>query len=166
MVIQQPKENGLDGRVGIDWLFADQFFALKDFIKELLRISGEKTILSFPIGTNRHKEYELEIQSWLERKKQDVSYLKEHIKFGLPTEKEVRELTKGMNVKLFYSGNLLINKILFKLFLFDPNIPILRRIIYFLKSTIYFLTNPILYAMLARKKYSDSIVRAYLVIEK
>lgn len=144
-----------------------------EFINELLRISREKAILSFPLGTKEHIAYENEIEKWLKVRGHDVSYLKEHIKYGLPSQEEIEKITQGMSAKTFFSGDLKVNKFLFKLFMFDPKIPIVRRLIYFSKNIFYFLTNPILYAMLANKqsistnkKYPKNAVRAYLVIEK
>lgn len=159
-------DNSFEASCAIDVL---EHIAKKDragFIYELTRISKEKAILSFPIGTPQHISYEGEIQKWLENKGHNVSYLKEHIKYGLPKKEEIEQITSDANSKLYFSGDLVLNKFLFKIFLFDPKIPVIRRIIFVAKGFLYFLTNPFLYAMLANKKYSHKVVRAYLVITK
>ena len=136
------------------------------FLEELLRVARDRVLLSFPVGTKRHIEYEFQIQKWLLQRKLNVDYLKEHLKFGLPTFNQIRDLTKSLKPQIHYSGNLEINKLLFRVHVFDPKIKVLRKIIHYLKLIIYFLTNPLLYAMLAQRKYSEDVVRAYIIIEK
>ena len=138
----------------------------KEFIEELFRVCNKRAILSFPIGTENHINYEKQIEKYLKNKDHDVSYLKEHIDLGLPTTEEIKKYLRDYKYKLLFSGNLKINEILFKIFIFDPKIPILRRIIFLSKLTFNFLTNPLLYAILSNKSYSQNVVRAYLVIEK
>lgn len=136
------------------------------FVKDLLRVAGEKVIMSFPIGTAWHIEYEKKLQKVLEKKGVDVTYLKEHIKYGLPNLDEVKKITKGLNSKKFFSGNINVNKILFKIFLFDPKIKYVRKVVYFSKLAFNFISNPIIYEFLSNKKYSQSVNRIYLVIGK
>lgn len=136
------------------------------FVKELVRVASKKIILSFPVGTPSHVQYEKGLQAHLKAGNQDVEYLQEHIKFGLPTMSEVKKLTKGLSAKIEYSGNLKILRLLFKLHLFDPRIKLIRGLFYFAKLTFYFLANPILYYLLTGRKYSQSVVRAYVLIAK
>lgn len=136
------------------------------FLKELIRVAKRIIILSFPIGTKRHKQYEAEIYRRLKDRGRDVDYLRQHIKYGLPTREEIDKITHRSNYKLFYSGNLIINKMLFKIFMFDPQIKFLRHLVYKTKLLFNLLTNPILYAILSNKSYSESVVRAYLIIYK
>lgn len=138
----------------------------KAFVKDLLRVAGEKVIMSFPIGTAWHINYEKKLQKDLEKNGVDVSYLKEHIKYGLPNLDEIEKITKGLNSKKFFSGNINLNKILFKIFLFDPKIKYVRKTLYFLKLAFNFLSNPIFFEFLSNKRYSPSVNRIYLVIEK
>src|SRR3989344_1075693 len=74
------------------------------FIDSLKLISKNIIIISFPLGTKNHIEYEKEIEKWLENKNQEITYLKEHISLGLPSEEEIREIIKNENAKLLYSG--------------------------------------------------------------
>lgn len=138
----------------------------KSFIYELLRVAKKNVILSFPIGTKEHILYEKSMHKWLKNRGIDVFYLEEHIKYGLPQKKELEKYLKGLDYVLVYSGNIKINKHLFKMFLFDPKIKIIRKLTYWSKLGINFLTNPFLYAVLGNKKYSERINRAYLLIKK
>ena len=138
----------------------------KDFIKRLVNVASKRIILSFPIGTKKHIQYEKKIQNWLSHIGQNVTYLQEHIKFGLPSVSDIAMLTKGQNCQVFYSGNIAINKYLFMLFILDLKIKLVRRVVYFIKLIFNFLTNPILYFFLSQRLFSESVNRAYLVIKK
>lgn len=138
----------------------------QSFIKELLRVAGEKVVVSFPIGTSDHIEYEKKLQKHLLEKGMDVTYLKEHIKFILPSVDQIKKICSGLNYDLYYSGNILINKHLFEFFLFDPKIKFIRKSNYYSKLLLNALTNPVLFAILSNRKYSNKINRAYLVIHK
>lgn len=136
-----------------------------NFIKELLRVSSKKIILSFPIGTKQHLEYEREITDWLEKKGLDVTYLKEHTSLGLPTPEEAQSFIKVQKGEITYSGNLKVNRILFKIYMFSLSGKI-GRLVYFAKLIFNLFTNTVLYAILSEKKLSKDVVRAYVVIHK
>lgn len=136
------------------------------FIKELERVAKKKIILSFPVGTPEHKTYELQTQKWLESVGKDVTYLKEHIKFGLPTRDEILKITKGRKTAMIYSGNINLNKFLFRLFMFDPKLKLIRRLIFYAKLIFNLATNRLLYEILSNKKFGKSVNRAYLIIKK
>lgn len=138
----------------------------KQFIENLIKVAKKRVILSFPVGTLQHLKYEKETQAYLRKKGKSVTYLEEHIMNGLPTEKEVDNLTKHFKRKIFFSGNIFINKYLFRFFIFDPQIKFLRKAVYYFKLFFNLLTNPLFYVFLARRKYSKSVNRAYLLIEK
>lgn len=138
----------------------------KDFIENLIKISNNKVILSFPIGTKSHMEYETKIQKILASKNYDIKYLKEHIKYGLPEKNEVLKLIGRNKAKLFFSGDIRINELLFRIFIFDPKIKYLRKIVYYLKLIFYLSTNYIFYLLLNNKSYSQNSNRAYLIIYK
>lgn len=138
----------------------------KFFINDLLRVAKSKVILSFPIGTKSHSQHELEMLSWLDKKGEDVTYLKEHIKYKLPTLEDVKTLSAAKKSNIVFSGVIPINRFLFKLFLFDPKIKYVRRAVYYFKIFFNLITNPFLYMVLIDRKYSQSVNRAYLVIPK
>lgn len=159
-------DNSFDIACAIDVLEHIPKSDRKNFITKLLKVAKEKVIISFPLGTKAHIAYEKDLEKWLEDHNHDVGYLKEHIKYSLPSIKEIEEITRKQKAKLIFSGDLKINELLFKIFLFDPKIFILRRIIFLTKNIFYFLTNPILYKMLSNKDFFENVVRAYLVIKK
>lgn len=138
----------------------------KMFIKELIRVAAERVVLSFPIGTQKHIRYEKELEKQLESKGQNVLYLKEHIKFGLPKNEEIEELFENNKGSIKYSGQLFINKILFNIFMFDPKVKFLRKVIYFSKNLFNLITNPIFYLFLSNINFSENAVRAYILINK
>lgn len=136
------------------------------FITNLMHIAKKKVILSFPIGTTEHINYEKRIYNLLTNKGTNVQYLKEHIKFGLPKKDEIENLTESYKTKIFYSGNLLLNELLFRFYLFDPKVRIIRKTIYLAKLLLNLISNPILYLFLSNKVYSKNVNRAYLIIFK
>jgi len=170
VIIQKEKlpfaKNSFDVVSSIDVLEHIPKEDRQEFVKKLTDIAAKRVILSFPIGTTGHVKYEKEIQSWLQKIGANVSFLKEHIKYGLPTIDEISKISKNQESRIFYSGNLTFNKYLFYLYLFDPQIKYLGKLIYFSKLIFNFLTNPIFYAFLSNRKFSESINRAYLIIDK
>ncbi len=160
------KKNSFDVVTSIDVLEHIPKNERKYFMQKLLVITKKKLIVSFPIGTEKHLLYESRIQKFLEAKGINVQYLKEHIKYGLPTNDEIENYRGDFKAKVFYSGNLNINNILFRIFIFDPQIKYVRKFIYFTKLVFNLLTNPALYHFLTYKDYSDLVNRAYVVIQK
>ncbi|MBI3282586.1 class I SAM-dependent methyltransferase [Candidatus Curtissbacteria bacterium] len=135
------------------------------FVKDLVRVSSQKVILSFPIGSTSHRKYEKQIAGWLKERGQDVTYLEEHISFHLPTKEEAQGFIKGQKGEISYSGNLNVNRLLFKIHMTSLEGKI-GKVVYFAKLIFNFFTNPVLYAMLSEKELSKNVVRAYLVIRK
>lgn len=160
------KSNSFSAVCAIDVLEHIPKAQREEFVKDLFKVCRKKVVLSFPIGTESHIKYEKKMLDRLESNGKDVTYLKEHVKFGLPTPKELKLLTKNKKNKVIYSGNLLVNNILFKIFIFDPQIKIVRKLVYFSKLLFNFLTNGMLYLLLSKKKLSSSVVRAYVIFEK
>lgn len=136
------------------------------FVKSILNVASDKVILSFPIGTPAHVKYEKELQNWLEKKGHNITYLKEHIKYNLPTLAEVQNITNNLKTRTSFSGNIKINKVLFKIFIFDPKIKYVRRVTFYVKKIFNFLSNPFFYQFLINQKYSQSVNRIYLIIYK
>lgn len=138
----------------------------ESFIKDLFRVAKDKVILSFPIGTYEHIAYEKDLEKWLRSHGHLVNYLKEHLEYGLPQITEIENITKNLNTTLTFSGNLKINEFLFKFYLFDPPIFIIRRLIFIAKKIFNFFTNPFFYTILSNRNFSTKVVRAYLIIFK
>ncbi len=136
------------------------------FAKSLISVASKKVIMSFPIATSRHNQYEKETLEWLRSKGKNVQYLKEHVEFGLPSNDEIKRIVTGKTVEIFYSGNIILNKILFRIFIFDPKLKFIRRLIYLIKIIFNFVTNQFFYLVLSARPYSNAVNRAYLVIYK
>ncbi|MEK7580967.1 MAG: hypothetical protein AAB512_01670 [Patescibacteria group bacterium] len=137
-----------------------------NFINNLVAIARKRVILSFPIGTKEHNEYEKKMELFLKKQSFSVTYLKEHIRYGLPQKEEIEEIVKNSKSLMVYSGNIKLNELLFKIFIFDPKIKYVRRAVYVLKNVFNLITNYFLYLFLNQKPFSRSINRAYLIIYK
>lgn len=138
----------------------------QEFVDKLASIAKKKVVLSFPIGTAQHITYEKKMSDWLENRGENLSYLREHIRHGLPTKKEIDLLTKNFKTKISFSGDIKANEFLFKIFIFDPKVKYVRKIIYFLKLIFNAATNILFYKLLTGKNYSNRINRAYVQINK
>ena len=160
------KNNSFDIVCSIDVLEHIPKNKRQDFVNKLVDIAKKKVLLSFPIGTHKHDIYEKYIEKWLEEKGENVTYLKEHIRYGLPKIEEVKKLTNNYKTIISFSGNIKINELLFKVFIFDPKIKFLRKIIYFLKLLFNIFTNNIFYQLLINQQYSQNVNRAYVEITK
>lgn len=159
-------ENSFDIVCSIDVLEHVPKKSRQNFINRLYQVSKKRVILSFPIGTEHHIAYEKEIKDYLKNKGIDVTYLNEHIKNGLPEPEEIKQYTKNYKTHIYYSGNIFLNRYLFKMFLFDPRIRFVRKIIYWAKLLGNCITNPLFYFFLSEKKFSGSVNRAYVIIDK
>lgn len=160
-----PKDS-FDIVCAIDVLEHVQKDKREEFINKLMKVAQKRVILSFPLGTKEHISLEKEIKDLLLKKGMNVDYLNEHIRYGLPTPEEIAKFKKIENLEVFYSGDIKLNKYLFRVFLFDPKIKYLGKIIYYLKFLLNFFSNPVLYTFLSNRSFSEVVNRAYLIIEK
>lgn len=160
------KKNSFDIVCAIDVLEHIPKIQRENFIKNLILIARKKVLVSFPLGTMEHISYEKQMHDYLRKKGVNVAYLKEHIKYGLPQKEDLDHFSKGFKHTHLFSGNLRMNEYLFKLFLFDPKIKFVRKIVYYLKLMFNLLTNQIFYLCLSNKPYSSLVNRAYIIIFK
>lgn len=137
----------------------------KAFIEKLIFIARDQVIMSFPIYTKEHQIYEKETIIWLKKRGENVKYLEEHLKYGLPRNEEIQQIFKNMKTHFSYSGDININKVLFRIYMFDPKVKIIRRLVYITKLLLYILTNDIFYALLINKKMSPKVNRLYISIQ-
>lgn len=160
------KNNSFEVVCAIDVLEHILISQRKKFIKRLLGVAQERVILSFPIGTKRHLQYEKQLYAKLKKKGQNVKYLQEHLRYGLPSLPEVSQFSGQFPHQIFFSGNITLNSLLFKVLIFDTKIKLFAKIIYFFKLFLNLITNPLLYILLSNRPYSQSVNRAYLIIQK
>jgi hypothetical protein len=74
-------------------------------LKELMRVARRAVIVCAPLGTGERMCYEKKLLAsgvlWGEMQ----SYLAEHVKYGLPTPNEVRELSEIFSANVLYEGD-------------------------------------------------------------
>ncbi len=82
--------------------------ARADHLAELSRVAANTVVVSFPLGTDEHREAEQSLARWYE----DVTgtrhrFLEEHLSNGLPTECEMRRLVEeaGLPGEFIYQGD-------------------------------------------------------------
>ena len=138
----------------------------KEFVKELNRIARKSVIISAPLGTKTHVQYEKEELANAEKKNIDIPYLKEHIELGLPNPELINSFAKQYGGKIFYSGNLSINRKLFRIHTFEVGNTLVNLMFFFLKLLFNMCMNFGIYQYMTRRPFSESINRFYLVIDK
>jgi len=137
-----------------------------EFVKELNRIARKSVIISAPLGTKTHAQYEKEELANAEKKNKDIPYLKEHIELGLPTPELISSFAKQYGGEIYYSGHLNINRKLFRIHTFEVGNPLLNLMLFFLKLLFNMSMNIGIYQYMTRRPFSENINRFYLVIEK
>ncbi len=74
-------------------------------LNELMRVARRAIVVCAPLGTGERMCYEKQLLAsgmlWGEMQ----SYLAEHVKYGLPTPNEVRELREILSANVFYQGD-------------------------------------------------------------
>lgn len=80
-------------------------------IRELVRVARARVVLCFPVGSTEKDQAELRMRLLL-RQELDITldFLEEHIRFGLPREREVRDLVEraapGSTVNVWYQNGI------------------------------------------------------------
>jgi SAM-dependent methyltransferase len=75
------------------------------FLSELYRVAKKAVILCAPFGTPEHLAYEKEILNSGILDNDSLTYLTEHLEFGLPFPNEVSEMANLFSGKVFYQGD-------------------------------------------------------------
>jgi uncharacterized membrane protein YfhO/ubiquinone/menaquinone biosynthesis C-methylase UbiE len=134
------------------------------FINDLIRVAKKKIIIAAPLGTKNHQLHEEALLKKLGAKA--PPYLKEHVKYNLPTLKQIKKLSQNKKTKLFFSGNFYLSEKLFRFHLFEIKNKFFNRIFYYFKFTFNILLNLFLFPIFKKRKYSQSVNRFFLIIEK
>lgn len=137
-----------------------------EFVKELNRIARKSVIISAPLGTKTHSQYEKEELENAKKHTIDIPYLREHVELGLPTPELINSFAKQYGGEIFYSGNLSINRKLFRIHTFEVKNTALNYIFFFLKLFFNSVMNLGIYQYMVRRPFSEKINRFYLVINK
>ena len=92
--------------------------ARADHFAELSRVAATTVVVSFPLGTDEHREAEQSLARWYA----DVTgtrhrFLEEHLSNGLPTESEMHRLAEeaGLRCEFVYQGDFRRTNDLFRL---------------------------------------------------
>ncbi len=136
------------------------------FLEELLRVAKKRVIFSTPLGTKGHIKSEEELLKIFEKKKVKSNFLKEHLKNGLPSLKELKNYLKSYHFKVFYSGDYRLSFFLTSLDLKSFKNPKINKMFYFLKRFLNFLLNLFYFPISLSEKEEKFTNRVYFLIEK
>lgn len=137
-----------------------------DFVKELFRVAKEVIIISAPLGTDFHLEYEKKTLEYYKSKKIKLPFLEEHVAIGLPKPSQVNEFRDKYKGKIYYSGDVRETEKLFRIHTYENKNKYINFFIFFLKLGFNLLMNIFYYSFTVNKKQSEYINRFYLVIYK
>jgi hypothetical protein len=140
--------------------------ARPDFVKELNRIAKEIIIISAPLGTDFHLEYEKKTLKYYQDKKIKLPFLEEHVKIGLPTPEEVKKFKEKYNGKTYFSGDVRVTEKLFRIHTYENKNKYLNQIIFLLKLLFNLFMNIAMYRFFVNRKQTEYTNRFYLVIKK
>ncbi len=137
----------------------------KQFLADVWRVTGDRLILSFPLGSDAHAQAEQNELNRLVTKGRNVAYLREHVEYGLPTVEEVVEALPTRPRRVIYVGDFARTAILFRLYLSEVQVPGLRVLWFLIKLFVYALVN-VLFVLYHGTQRHGHTNRAYLVVEK
>lgn len=136
------------------------------FVKELLRVAGEKVILSSPLGTKQHLDSEKKALAFLKKKGVHSNYLEEHVKEVLPTEEELKKYANGYHCQILASGDFRLNNFLTKMDVTSLKNPYFDKLFYFFKRLVNIVLNIFYFPFCRSGKTGFFTNRIYLLIEK
>ena len=136
------------------------------FIKELYRVGRDRIIISAPLGTDFHLEYEKKTLEYYQKKGIKLPFLEEHVAIGIPTPVQIEEFRKEYKGKLYYSGDVRLTEKLFRIHNFEAKNKYLNFLLFFWKLKFNFWMNILGYYFLVNKKQSKYTNRFYLIFDK
>jgi hypothetical protein len=136
------------------------------FVKELIRVAGEKVILSSPLGTKQHLGSEKKILSFLKKKGANSAYLEEHVKEVLPSEEELKKYAGGYRFQILASGDFRLSNFLTKMDVTSLKNPYFDKLFYFFKRLVNIILNIFYFPFCRSNKTGFFTNRIYLLIEK
>lgn len=140
--------------------------ARADFVKELDRIAKEIIIISAPLGTDFHLNYEKQTLEYYQKKGITLPFLEEHVKIGIPKPEQIHGFAKQYHGKTYYAGDVRITERLFRIHTFEVKNKYLNQIVFILKLIFNLVMNLFIYYFFVNKKQSEYTNRFYLVIKK
>lgn len=160
------KDKSFDIVTSIDVLEHIPQAARADFIKELNRIAKETIIISAPLGTTFHLDYEKKTLNRYQERGIKLPFLEEHVKIGLPEPNEVKEFKEKYHGKTYYSGDVRITEKLFRIHTYENKNKYINVICFILKLSFNLFMNVFMYRFFVNRKQSEFTNRFYLVIKK
>jgi hypothetical protein len=136
------------------------------FVKELIRVAGEKIIFSSPLGTKQHLVSEKRILSFLKKKGVCSNYLQEHVKEVLPSEEELKKYASGYCFQILASGDFRLSNFLTKMDVISLKNPYADKLFYFFKRLTNIILNIFYFPFCRSDKTRFFTNRIYLLIEK
>ena len=132
----------------------------KAFIQELWRVTKNRLIVSFPLGTQKHVQAEKYEQHQLQHAGRSIPYLDEHVRHGLPTEQDADMWLLRKPQKTF-AGDFRLSRIFFRLH--NTDIPgFFGKFFFFCKLFFYVQVNLLFYPILIRIPRHEETNRIYL----
>lgn len=138
----------------------------EEFVKELIRVAKELVVISAPLGTDFHLEYEKKTLEYYQKKGVKLPFLEEHVAIGIPRPEQIEGFRKKYGGKTYFAGDVRFTEKLFRIHNFEVKNKYLNFIVFFLKLKFNFLMNIFGYYFLVNKKQSNFTNRFYLVIDK
>jgi len=136
------------------------------FINELLRVAHKKVILSTPLGSDAHNKAEGKLLAYMESKGSNSDYLKEHIKNGLPTKKELEKYFPKNKTFFFFSGDFRLNNFLFKAQIKQFKNSLINKAFFYWQKLVNFFLNVFYFPFVKSKKPKKWTNRVFVIYEK
>ncbi len=160
------KDKSYDVVTSIDVMEHIPTDARADFAKELNRIAKEIIIISAPLGTKFHLEYEKKTLEYYRKKGVKLPFLEEHVAIGIPKPEQIEYFRKEYKGKVYNSGDVRVTEKLFRIHAYENKNKYLNVIIFLLKLGFNLFMNLIIYHVYVNKKQTEYTNRFYLVINK
>ncbi len=136
-------------------------------IKEMLRVAKGQLICSAPLGTVFHQKAEQQLYDQLKDQGMNVDFLEEHIKYGLPTPKEVMDWADTFKGQVWYAGDVRLANQLFWLNGYQSLVGPLNHAIFFARLALYAVLNVCVYPMMVGwSRYGEHTNRFYMQLRR
>lgn len=127
-------DSSLDAVVSIDTLEHVPPEKRVKFMGELARVANKVLVVIAPYASVRHLRHEEKIKTeFLKRGKAMPEYLREHLKYGLVTDEQIREITRRYDLSSKLVGRVFLDKINFIAHMFEVRNGKLNQALYLMK---------------------------------
>lgn len=127
-------DNSFDAVVSIDTLEHVPSEKRVKFMGELARAAKKVLVVIAPYASGGHLRYEEKIKTeFLKRGKVVPEYLREHLKYGLVTDEQIREIIRQYDLSSKLVGRVFLDKINFMVHMFEVRNGKLNQALYLMK---------------------------------